>query len=117
MLAEELGLIGEMVVIALFAFFIYRAMIIGWRAMQLDKPFSGYLAYGIGMWVGMQALINIGVSSGILPTKGLTLPLLSYGGSSLLINFVAIAILFRISHENHIESVPASKKAYKRKRA
>jgi len=114
-LAEELGLIGEMVVITLFAVFIYRAMMIGWRATKLDKHFSGYLAYGIGLWVGMQALINIGVSSGILPTKGLTLPLLSYGGSSLLMNFVAIAILFRISHENHIESVSASKKMYKRK--
>jgi len=105
-----------MVVISLFALFIYRAMLIGWQAIKLDKPFSGYLAYGIGLWVGMQALINIGVSSGILPTKGLTLPLLSYGGSSLLMNFIAIAILFRISHENHIESFFASKKAYKRKR-
>lgn len=109
-LAEELGMIGELAVIALFAFFIYRAIWIGTRAMKLNKPFSAYLAYGIGLWVGMQALINIGVSSGILPTKGLTLPLLSYGGSSMLINFIAIAILFRIAHENYIENFPASKK-------
>jgi len=99
-IAEELGLLGEVVVLALYSLLIYRAMAIGRRAYQLGREFAAYLAYGIGFWLGLQAFINIGVTMGVLPTKGLTLPLMSYGGSSLVIGCVAIGLLLRIDHES-----------------
>ncbi len=98
-LAEELGLLGAVSVIILFTIIILRAFRIGRIAEQNNAPFAGYMAYGIGVWVGLQAYINIGVNMGLLPTKGLTLPLMSYGGSSLVIMCVAIAILLRIDFE------------------
>jgi cell division protein FtsW len=98
-LAEELGLLGMLTVIALFALFIYRGMKIGLRCTQIHWPFGAHLANGITLWLGMQALVNIGVNSGLLPTKGLTLPLMSYGGASLVISLVAIALLLRIDYE------------------
>ncbi len=102
-LAEELGLIGVLVVLALFTLLITRIFIIARRAQKLGHNFKAYLAYGLGLWVSFQTMINIGVNSGVLPTKGLTLPLMSYGGSSLLIMCVVIAILLRIDHETRWE--------------
>ncbi len=98
-LAEELGLVGVVSVISLFAFIVIRAMQIGARAEKLGAPFCAYLAYGIGLLVALQSVINIGVNMGMLPTKGLTLPLMSYGGSSLVVSCLCIAILLRIDHE------------------
>lgn len=100
-LAEELGLIGELIVIGLFAVLVGKALAIGKMAVKTGKLFAGYMAFGIGLWLGLQAAINIGVNAGILPTKGLTLPFMSYGGSSLMLNCIAIAILLRIYSEDH----------------
>lgn len=99
-LAEELGLLGEIVVIVLFVLLIGRALTIGRRAYQEQQTFAAYLAYGLGLWLGLQVLINIGVNCGLLPTKGLTLPLMSYGGSSLLVSIAVVAILLRIAYES-----------------
>jgi len=98
-LAEELGLFGAMLVIILFAVLVWRAFLIGAHATREKQYFSAYLAYGIGIWIGLQAFINIGVNMGVLPTKGLTLPLMSYGGSSIVITLVAIGLLMRIGYE------------------
>ncbi|MGD8526778.1 MAG: putative lipid II flippase FtsW, partial [Thioalkalispiraceae bacterium] len=84
-MAEELGLIAVLIVIGLYTFIVLRAMHIAKTAELRERPFAGYLAYGIGFWIGLQAFINIGVNMGVLPTKGLTLPLMSYGGSSLVV--------------------------------
>ena len=78
---------------------IYRALVIGRRAENRERPFSGYVAYGLGIWIGLQAFINIGVNMGVLPTKGLTLPFMSYGGSSVLVMCIVIAMLVRIDFE------------------
>ncbi|MBT8420864.1 MAG: putative lipid II flippase FtsW [Gammaproteobacteria bacterium] len=99
-LAEELGLAGAILVIALFAFLVYRAFLIARRSEVRGFPFGAYLAYGIGLIIGLQAFINIGVNMGMLPTKGLALPLMSYGGSSMLINCVAIGLLLRVEKES-----------------
>ena len=98
-IAEELGLSGGLLVVALFVIVVYRAFRIGHFALCHDDRFAGYLAYGIGLLIGFQALINIGVNMGMLPTKGLTLPLMSYGGSSVVSTCVACAILLRIAHQ------------------
>ncbi|HSH30817.1 MAG TPA: putative lipid II flippase FtsW [Thiohalobacter sp.] len=98
-LAEELGMFGVLLVLAGFAFLVWRAFAIAAVAQQADEPFAAYLAYGIGTLIGLQALINMGVNMGLLPTKGLTLPLMSYGGSSLLVMCVAIGLLLRIDYE------------------
>ena len=109
-LAEELGLVGILLLLGLYAFIVLRAYHIASVAEQGGNPFAAYLAYGIGTWLGLQALINIGVNTGLLPTKGLTLPLMSYGGSSMLVTCVAIAILLRIDYETRctVNSLPAS---------
>jgi cell division protein FtsW len=99
-IAEELGFAGVIAVIALFAWLLIRAYAIGRQAAHLERPFAALLAHGIGIWVGIQAFINIGVNMGVLPTKGLTLPLLSFGGSGIVANCVAIAILLRVDFEN-----------------
>ena len=98
-LAEELGLVGEILLIVLFTLLIGRIVIIGRRAENSSYLFSAYIAYGVALWLGLQALINIGVSVGMLPTKGLTLPFISYGGSSILINCLALGIVLRIAFE------------------
>lgn len=103
-LAEELGLIGGIIVIFLFMILVARGLIIGRQAYQQNKYFEAYVAYGFSLWLGLQAMINIGVNSGLLPTKGLTLPLMSYGGNSLLINCVVLAILLRIAHDCRMSS-------------
>jgi cell division protein FtsW len=99
-IAEELGLVGVAVVIGLFVWIVLRAFTIGRQAALRERHFSALAAQGIGAWIGVQALINMGVNMGLLPTKGLTLPLMSFGGTGLLVNFVALAILLRIDWEN-----------------
>lgn len=98
-LAEELGLVGAMSVIVLFLLFVWRALAIGRAAELAEQVFAAQVAYGIGIWFGLQACINMGVNMGALPTKGLTLPLMSYGGSSLVIACIAIGLLFRVDLE------------------
>ncbi|MBL8249619.1 MAG: putative lipid II flippase FtsW [Candidatus Competibacter sp.] len=104
-LAEELGLVGILTVIALFMTLVWRAFLIGRRAERLDLNFSAWLAYGVGLWFGIQALFNMGVNMGALPTKGLTLPLMSYGGSSVVVMCVALAVLLRIDVETRAGGV------------
>ena len=98
-LAEEFGLAGVIVVLALFLLLVTRIMVIGVMAHRLEKPFSGFLAYGIGIWLGLQAMISVGVNLGVLPTKGLTLPLISSGGSSMLMTLLALGLVLRIKYE------------------
>lgn len=98
-LAEELGVVGTVLVIGLFTVLVWRAVLIGARAERVGRFFSAYVAYGIGLWIGIQAFVNVGVNMGVLPTKGLTLPLLSYGGSSMVVTCVSLALLLRIGHE------------------
>ncbi|MGD8642349.1 MAG: putative lipid II flippase FtsW, partial [Gammaproteobacteria bacterium] len=114
-ISEELGLVGGLLVIGLFAVVVYRAFHIGHAALCNDDRFAGYLAFGIGLLIGFQALINIGVNMGILPTKGLTLPLMSYGGSSMIATCVACAMLLRIAHQ-YPEAVQDETSARNRKR-
>ena len=97
--AEELGFIGVCFVISLFALFTWRALRIGMRCMEMRLPFGGYCAFGIGLWVSLQAFVSMGVNMGILPTKGLTLPLISSGGSSVLMTCAAVGLLLRVSCE------------------
>lgn len=99
-LAEEFGLIGVLVIVALFMALVWRAFQIARRAEEVGMEFSSYLAYGIGIWFGIQALFNMGVNMGVLPTKGLTLPLMSYGGSSAVVMCVTLAVLLRIDGES-----------------
>jgi cell division protein FtsW len=99
-IAEELGFVGVALVIALFMWLLFRAYGIGRQAARLSRPFAALVAQGVGVWIGVQTFINIGVNMGVLPTKGLTLPLLSFGGSGIVANCVAIAILLRIDYEN-----------------
>lgn len=99
-LAEELGLIGALGILILFSIFVWRTFILGRSCIANNQLFSAYLCYGIGLWIGFQALINIGVNVGVLPTKGLTLPFMSYGGCSLLVGLVALGLLLRIELEN-----------------
>lgn len=98
-LGEELGLIGVIVVIALFTTLIFRGFAIGQQAEQAGEQFSALVAYGLSIWFGFQSFVNMGVNMGILPTKGLTLPLMSYGGGSMIIMCGAMAVLFRIHYE------------------
>jgi cell division protein FtsW len=99
-IAEELGFAGVALVILLFVWILYRAFAIGRQAAHLERPFAALVAWGIGTWIGVQTLINMGVNMGVLPTKGLTLPLLSFGGSAIVANCIAIAILLRVDWEN-----------------
>jgi cell division protein FtsW len=104
-IAEELGLIGTIVVISLFFLLIVRIFFIGRSAQKLHRHFAGFLAYGFGSWLSIQFIVSIGVNSGLLPTKGLTLPLMSYGGSSVLVNCLVIAVILRIDHENRLKKI------------
>jgi cell division protein FtsW len=99
-IAEELGFVGVLIVVALFAWLVWRAFMVGRQSARLGKPYAALVAQGIGVWIGVQALINMGVNMGVLPTKGLTLPLLSYGGSGILANCLAIGLLLRIDFES-----------------
>jgi len=99
-IAEELGLFGSLFIIALFCFLVWRAFVIGHVAELGGKQFAAYFAYGVGLLIGTQAFINIGVNMGVLPTKGLTLPLMSYGGNSIIVTCALLAVLLRVEFEN-----------------
>ena len=99
-IGEELGFAGVSIVILLFVWLLYRAFAIGRQAARLERPFAALVSWGIGMWIGVQTFINMGVNMGVLPTKGLTLPFLSFGGSGIVANCVTLAILLRIDWEN-----------------
>ena len=99
-IAEELGFVAVAAIILAFAWIVVRAFMIGRRAASLERYFSALLAQGIGLWIGVQAIINIGVNTGTLPTKGLTLPFVSFGGSALVATCCALAILLRVDWEN-----------------
>ena len=101
-LGEEFGLIGVLLVICLFLWLTRRIMHIGRQAIALDRVFAGLVAQGVGIWIGFQAFINMGVNLGALPTKGLGLPLMSFGGSAMLMNLVALAIVLRVDYENRV---------------
>ncbi|MCK4833562.1 MAG: putative lipid II flippase FtsW [Gammaproteobacteria bacterium] len=108
-LSEELGFVGVSIVVLLYATLFFRALKIASQAEKAGNYFAAYLAYGIGIWLSMQAVINMGVNIGLLPTKGLTLPLMSYGGSSLVVCCIAIGLLMRIHYENSGVAKQASK--------
>ena len=101
-IGEEFGLVGVLTVIALFMWMTRRIMHIGRQSIALDRLFAGLVAQGVGLWIGFQTFINIGVNLGALPTKGLTLPLMSYGGSAILMNLIALAVVLRIDYENRL---------------
>lgn len=104
-LAEELGLLGILLVLSLYSILVFRGLLIGYTAFCQERLFAAFTAYGLTFWLGLQAAINMGVNSGLFPTKGLTLPLLSYGGASIVVNCVVIALLLRIDHENRWQSL------------
>ena len=99
-IAEELGLFGILAIIFMFFWLVRRAIVIGRQSLALERTFSALVAQGIGLWLGVQTLINMGVNMGLLPTKGLTLPLMSFGGTGILVNCVALAVLLRVDYEN-----------------
>ena len=101
-IGEEFGLVGVLVVIGLFFWMIRRIMHIGRQSIVLDRLFAGLVAQGVGIWMGFQTFINIGVNLGALPTKGLTLPLMSYGGSAIVMNLIGLAVVLRIDYENRV---------------
>jgi len=101
-IGEELGLVGVLTVVMLFFWIVKRSFDIGRQAIAMDQIFAGLVAKGIGIWIGVQVFINMGVNLGLLPTKGLTLPLMSYGGSGIVFNCIGMAILLRIDYENRI---------------
>ncbi|ALT00515.1 cell division protein FtsW [Lacimicrobium alkaliphilum] len=106
-LAEELGFVGVCAVLALLMMLVLKALRLGNLALQQERPFEGYLAHSIGIWFAFQTTVNVGASAGLLPTKGLTLPLVSYGGNSLILMCVAVAILVRIDFELRMDGVQA----------
>ncbi|MEW6292076.1 MAG: putative lipid II flippase FtsW [Pseudomonadota bacterium] len=99
-IAEELGFVGVVTVVGLFALLTWRCFMVGRQALLLDRIYAGLVAQGIGIWIGFQSFINMGVNMGLLPTKGLTLPLMSFGGSGILANCLALAVLLRVDYEN-----------------
>jgi cell division protein FtsW len=99
-IAEELGFVGVVAIVSLFALLVWRAFMIGRQALLLDRVYASLVAQGIGIWIGCQSFINMGVNMGLLPTKGLTLPLMSYGGSGIVANCLALALLLRVDYEN-----------------
>ena len=101
-IGEELGLVGFTFVLLLFYWLVRRAFEIGRQAVRLESVYSGLVAQGVGLWIGVQALINIGVAIGVFPTKGLTLPLVSYGGSSIVVTLCALGLLLRVDYENRL---------------
>jgi cell division protein FtsW len=108
--AEEFGLLGSLVLIALFVALLWRIFQLAIRASEADRGFEAYLAIGIGTWLGLQAFINLGVNMGILPTKGLTLPLISYGRSSLIVTMMAVGMLMRIHHELVVDAAAPNRR-------
>jgi cell division protein FtsW len=98
-IAEETGLLGVVSVIVLFALLVWRAFVIAAMAEQLNEKFSAFIAYGLGIWFAFQSFVNMGVNMGVLPTKGLTLPFMSYGGGSMIVMCVAMALLYRVNSD------------------
>lgn len=98
-IGEELGFVGVCLVVALYALLVGRAFVIGLRCVEMRRHFAGYVAFGVALWIGMQSFVSMGVNLGLLPTKGLTLPLISSGGSSILMTCVAMGLLLRVSYE------------------
>ncbi len=98
-IGEELGFVGVCLVVALYALLVGRAFLIGLRCVEMRRHFAGYVAFGVALWIGMQSFVSMGVNLGLLPTKGLTLPLISSGGSSILMTCVAMGLLLRVSYE------------------
>jgi len=111
--AEEFGLLGSLLLIGLFLALLWRVFKLAMRAADAERFFEAYIAIGLGTWLGIQAFINIGVNMGLLPTKGLTLPLISYGRSSLIITMICISLLFRIHHELAVDATPVNRKRRK----
>jgi len=107
-IGEELGLVGELLLIGLFVILIARIIYLAQTALRQEQWFAGFVAWGIGLWIAFQTIINIGVNIGLLPTKGLTLPLISYGGSSLWVSCAAMGIILRVAHEVQSVSVSTS---------
>ena len=113
--AEEFGLAGSLVLIGLFFAMLWRVFHLAKRAASAERHFEAYLAIGLGTWLGLQAFINVGVNMGLLPTKGLTLPLVSYGRSSLIITMICIGLLLRIHHELVVDAKPVNRKRGRRR--
>ncbi|MFY8273939.1 putative lipid II flippase FtsW [Pseudoalteromonas sp. SSDWG2] len=109
--AEELGFVGVFTVLMLLGTLVFRALLIGQRALKADLQFEGYFALGIGIWFAFQSMVNVGASAGILPTKGLTLPFISYGGSSLLVMAIAAGVLMRIDFETKMATKQATSRS------
>lgn len=116
-LAEEFGLAGVIVILGLFMLLVTRMMIIGMVAHRRGRPFAGFLSFGVGLWFGLQAIVSIGVNLGVLPTKGLTLPLISSGGSSTLMTLLALGMVLRIKYELDRDAGPAVRQRVSVKRA
>ena len=114
--AEEFGLLGSLVLIALFLALLWRIFKLGIRAADAERFFEAYIAIGLGTWLGLQAFINVGVNMGLLPTKGLTLPLISYGRSSLIITLICVGLLLRIHHELAVDATPVNRKRGRKKK-
>lgn len=113
-MAEELGFIGVVVTVLLLFALVVKALFLGQRALRHKRAFSGYLAHGIGIWFGFQTIVNVGAAAGLIPTKGLTIPFVSYGGSSLLAMTIALAILLRIDYELRVNYRDPTKKPVRR---
>jgi cell division protein FtsW len=107
-LAEETGFLGVCIVLTLLLVLVFKALMLGRNALEAERYYEGFLAYAIGIWIGFQTAVNVGVSAGALPTKGLTLPLISFGGSSLIVMMVAIALLMRIDYELRLSQIQAT---------
>jgi cell division protein FtsW len=101
-IGEEFGLVGVVTLIGVFMWMTRRIMFIGRQAIAMDRVFAGLVAQGVGIWIGFQAFINMGVNLGALPTKGLTLPLMSYGGSAILLNLIALTVVLRVDYEHRL---------------
>ena len=114
--AEEFGLLGSLCLIALFLALLWRIFKLGIRAHDAERFFEAYMAIGLGTWLGLQAFINVGVNMGLLPTKGLTLPLISYGRSSLIVTMICIGLLLRIHHELVVDAKPVNRKRGRKKK-
>jgi len=115
-IAEEFGLVGSLMVIVLFGVLVWRALLIARHSAVLNRYYQAYLSFGIAIWLGMQSIVNMGVNMGVFPTKGLTLPLISYGRSSLIITMMAVALLIRIDIENGGPAARAAKAGSKKLR-
>lgn len=107
---EEFGFVGILCLLAICLTLVIKALLLGKRALEKEKYFEGFFAYAIGIWMSFQAAVNVGASAGIFPTKGLTMPLISYGGSSMIVMTLAIVVLIRIDHELRLQSIQATSK-------